>query len=76
MVDCVLEAFECQLRADFFIPILRQLSPPSETICEILGFKLTSCEGPPESLFKLIALLLVNVIITIEQIYPWVSFSH
>ncbi|CAG7823395.1 unnamed protein product [Allacma fusca] len=73
VVDCVLEAFECQLDGDFFIPLLQKLSPSSETICELLGFKLTSSETPSESLFQLISLLIVNDIIDIEKIYSWLT---
>ena len=72
VIDCVLEAFECQLKSEFYIPLLLKLSPSSETICELIGFKLTSADAPSDSLFQLIALLIVNKIIGIEEIYPWV----
>lgn len=71
----MLEAFECQPVCSFFIPLLRKLTPSSVTVCEILGFKLQNQDGPCDSLFIQIALLLQHEIITLDEMYSWVSFK-
>ena len=73
VVDCVLEAFECQLECNFFVTLLRNLKPSASTICEIIGFKLMSQDGPSFSLYKLTALLMQYGMIKLDDIYPWVK---
>jgi hypothetical protein len=72
VLDIILQAFECQPNCNYFITLVKKLSPPSDTICELLGSKLQIPDNYSYSLFVVIAHLLQHNVIKLEQIYPWV----
>ncbi len=77
VLDVILESFECrpQLHSRLFVPLIRSYMSDSSTLCEVLGFKYTSCDPllTPRSLFLVTALLLQHGAIHLEDIYRWLN---
>ncbi|XP_055678901.1 THO complex subunit 2 isoform X3 [Lutzomyia longipalpis] len=78
VLDIILESFETRPDQDkLFIPLLQAYMPDGQIICEVLGYKYSHYAdiGTPESLYKVTAILLQNSVISLDEIYSWLSPS-
>lgn len=77
VLDIILESFENKPQdARLFIPLIKNYMNDAKTISEVLGSKFTlnkNNETIPRSLYILTAHLLQHQIITLDDIYIWVS---
>ncbi|XP_076310399.1 THO complex subunit 2-like protein isoform X2 [Tachypleus tridentatus] len=75
VLDVILESFECCSHLpDFYIPLLQSFMCNPKTLSQVLGFKLTFYQNDlsletPATLYKVIALLLQNELINLDEIY-------
>ena len=75
VLDVILEAFESQLeQRDFFVQLLRLFTPDVETLNELLAFKIQFYAKDaggiiPESVFRLVAVLIQCEILDLESVY-------
>lgn len=77
VLDIILESFETRPDQDrLFVPLLQAYMPDGQIICEVLGYKYSHYAdvGTPASLYKVTAILLQNSVISLDEIYSWVSF--
>lgn len=80
VLDVILESFENKPKdSRLFIPLIQCYMSDPKIICEVLGSKYTfqrnSNENVPRSLYVLTAQLLQHGIISLEDIYSWVSLK-
>lgn len=80
VVDLILEALEIRPAcADMFIDVLRNFADVNTVICEILGFKFVYFHRnkgqTPRSLYILAAVLLQRRMLSLDELYPWVSLE-
>lgn len=79
VLDIILESFEARPQLDaLFIPLIKSYMADPHVISEVLGFKLSNMEildnyTEPPPLMTVIALLLQHQVISLDDIYPWVS---
>jgi len=77
VLDVILESFENKPNdVRSFIPLIRSYMNDPKIICEVLGSKYIFYRNnvnAPRSLYILTAQLLQNSIISLEDIYVWVS---
>lgn len=79
VLDIILESFEARPHLDkLFISLIKNYMVDPQVISEVLGFKLGNMEvlenyKEPPSLMTIIALLLQHGVISLDDIYPWVS---
>lgn len=76
VLDIILESFETRPeQSKLFVALLRAYMPKGNIICEVLGYKFRyfSDSKTPHSLYLITALLLQSKIISLEDIYSWVS---
>lgn len=78
VLDIILESFETRPeQSKLFVALLRAYMPKGNIICEVLGYKYRyfSDTKTPHSLYLITALLLQSKIISLEDIYSWVSYE-
>ncbi|GAB0096451.1 THO complex subunit 2 [Sergentomyia squamirostris] len=78
VLDIILESFETRPDQDkLFIPLLQAYMPDGQIICEVLGYKYSHYADltTPASLYKVTAILLQNSVISLDEIYSWLSPS-
>lgn len=79
VLDIILESFEARPYLDkLFVPLVKNYMCDARVISEVLGFKLGNAEvlenyKEPPALMIVIALLLQYQVISLDDIYPWVS---
>lgn len=78
VLDIILESFENKPNdSHLFIPLIKSYMNDPKIISEVLGSKYSflrnSENGSPKSLYLLTAQLLQHSIISLDDIYPWVS---
>lgn len=79
MLDIILESFEARPYLDqLFVPLVKNYMSDARVISEVLGFKLGNADileeyKEPPALMTVIALLLQYQVISLDDIYPWVS---
>lgn len=79
VLDIILESFEARPHLDqLFIPLIKNYMGDPQVISEVLGFKLGNLDiledyKEPPALMTVIALLLQHQVISLDDIYPWVS---
>lgn len=79
VLDIILESFEARPHLDkLFISLIKNYMGDPQVISEVLGFKLGNMEildsyKEPPPLMTVIALLLQHQVISLDDIYPWVS---
>lgn len=76
VLDIILESFETRPeQSKLFVALLQAYMPKGNIICEVLGYKYRyfSDTKTPHSLYLITALLLQSKIISLEDIYSWVS---
>lgn len=79
VLDIILESFENKSNdAHLFIPLIKAYMNDPKIICEVLGSKFlfqrtTNESSVPRALYVLTAQLLQHDIITLDDIYLWVS---
>lgn len=79
VLDVILESFENKPKdSRLFIPLIRSYMNDQKIIAEVLGSKYifqrnSSESNVPKSLYVLTAQLLQHGLISLDDIYPWVS---
>lgn len=76
VLDIILESFETRPEQNkLFIGLLKAYMPNGNIICEVLGYKYRhfSDTKTPGSLYIITALLLQSKIISLDDIFSWVS---
>lgn len=79
VLDIILESFEARPYLDqLFVPLVKNYMSDARVISEVLGFKLGNADileeyKEPPALMTVIALLLQYQVISLDDIYPWVS---
>ncbi|XP_037040201.1 THO complex subunit 2 isoform X2 [Bradysia coprophila] len=76
VLDIILESFETRPEQNkLFIGLLKAYMPNGNIICEVLGYKYRhfSDSKTPSSLYVITALLLQSKIISLDDIYSWLS---
>lgn len=78
VLDIILESFETRPEQDkLFIPLIQSYMSDGGIICEVLGYKYRHFADTvtPNSLYKVTALLLQSGVISLDDIYSWLSPS-
>ncbi|RZF48549.1 hypothetical protein LSTR_LSTR011164 [Laodelphax striatellus] len=78
VLDVILDSFENRpTQTEFFIPLIKSYMPDPKILSEVLGFKFSFYQsGPdrtPKSLFLVAAKMLQHGVISLEDIYPWLT---
>ena len=74
VLDIILEAFEIQEADSLFVELIRLYTPDSNTLKELLGFKVKFYSPEiPESLFKQLATLVRSGIVQLDPVYSMLS---
>jgi THO complex subunit 2 len=77
VLDAMLDSFESRPEErSFFSALISSYLPDKKLLCEVIGFKYTSCDRSsytPASLHNLTIALIHDNIITLDEVYPWLS---
>ncbi|XP_054259118.1 THO complex subunit 2 [Macrosteles quadrilineatus] len=76
VLDVMLDSFEDRPeQVDFFIPLIQNYMSDSKTLAEVIAFKFSFYPNStiPHSLYIVTALMLQHGVISLDDIYPWLS---
>lgn len=77
VIDIILDNFQLNpFQADFFIPLLKMYMPDTNLLSEVVGFRyVTFIENgvTPRSLHIIVTIMLHYGILSIDDVYPWLS---